>query len=86
MPGVGYTKNFWPAMGLYTRGLYTEKFLMRIYTQKAAPGLRAKTEDFKKFYILHLQPKMGGGLYTRGGYTLQYSGTRTQQIFCIQMC
>ncbi len=37
--GVIPYKTFWPAMGLYTRGLYTNNFLMRIYTQKAATGL-----------------------------------------------
>ncbi len=43
-------------------GLYTKIFIMHFYTQKAAPGLYTmpKTEDFQKFFILHLQPKMGG--------------------------
>ncbi len=42
-----------------------KKLLLRIYAQKAAPGLhKAKTEDLKKKLFLHLQPKRG--LYTKG--------------------
>ncbi len=64
---MGYTKIFGRRLGLYTRGLYTKKFLMRIYTQKVAPT-QGQKQILKKIFILHLQTKMGMGLYTSGLY------------------
>ncbi len=54
---------------------------MRIYTQRAAPGLhKAKREGFKNFFTLLLQPKMG--LYTSwGGITAHKSSSRWNIIY-----
>ncbi len=59
-------KNFWPARGFYTKGLYTKNFFLRIYAQKAAPGLhKGKNRRFKENFILHLRPERKGDMHER---------------------
>ncbi len=84
---MGLYKNLWPARG-YTRGLYTKKFLLRIYAQKAAPGLhKGKNRRFKKKnFILHLQPK--NGVIYKGVIheALQYTGQKVKIVIKRRHC
>ncbi len=63
-----YTKIFVRRWG-YARGVIHGNFSNADLCTKICPlgYTRAKTEEFKKFCILHVQPTMGGG-YTPGGY------------------
>ncbi len=57
--------------------------MMHFYAQNAVPGLyEGRNGRLQKIFILHLQPKMGGGGgYKPGGYTRHYS-TRNVKAVC----
>ncbi len=70
LPGVephGFIQKFLVDDGGYTPGgLYTKKILVRIYAQKAAPGLHeGKNRRFKKISFCICSHKWG--FYTKGG-------------------
>ncbi len=75
---MGLYQNFYPAMGVIH-----EKILMRIYAQKAAPGLHKGKNSFKKFSF-PFAANNGGytrrGLYTRGLYIRHYSNWSQIQV------
>ncbi len=76
----GLYKKFRPAKGLYTKGVIHEKNFKRGFMHKRlARYTRAKTEDFKKIFILHLQPKRGlymKGVIHEGLYMMHYCSPR----------